>query len=242
MSDPKRLLAHEDASALEREMLASWRAEGPSPDARAKTLGALGLSAGLAASSTAATASITPKAATSFAALAKWIGAAAVVGAVSTATIVVVHSRTTSEGPLAPPLTVTPTAPPITVKEPAPVVTATADEPVVAPTSRPVVTTTPSHASAHKPASAPDLLPQISLVDRARARVAAGDPAGALALVDRYRADFPGGQFEQEADLVEIEALEKKGDDVAAKAAARRFLAAYPSSPHDAQVRAAAGL
>ncbi|MEO8797071.1 MAG: hypothetical protein ABI551_04230, partial [Polyangiaceae bacterium] len=87
-----------------------------------------------------------------------------------------------------------------------------------------------------------DLAPQVALLDRARSSTMNGDATQALELVRQYRSGYPHGTFEQEADVVEIEALEKDGDGDAARVSARRFLAAHPSSVHAAQVRGSTGL
>ncbi|MEO8797800.1 MAG: hypothetical protein ABI551_07945 [Polyangiaceae bacterium] len=236
MSDPRRLLTSDDAGALEKEMWASWRAEGPSPATRAKTLTALGLGAGIAA-----TGSLAPKALSGVTAIVKWLTAVIVVGAASTTAIVVLRARTPVD---ATPLVSTSRAQvPLLESAAPPPLSITSDLPAVEPSSLPVVPPlSPVPQRTPRRVSAPDLAPQIALLDRARSSVTDGDPARALDLVRRYRRDYPGGAFQQEADVVEIEALEKDGDSDGAKTAARRFLAAHPTSPYTAQVRASTGL
>lgn len=231
MSDPDRLLTSDDASALEKEMWALWGAEGPSPAARAKTLASLGLGVGIAA-----TGSIAPKALSGVTAIVKWLTAMLVVGAISTTALVVLRARSHT-GAAPPAHTTLVGVPALASAAPPPLPLA---RPAVEPSSAPVAPAAPQHTP-HR-VSDLDLAPQIALLDRARASVTEGDPSEALALVRRYRLDYPDGAFRQEADVVEIEALEKKGDDADAKVAARRFLAAHPTSPHTAQVRASAGL
>ncbi|MGH7329189.1 MAG: hypothetical protein ACREJX_12635, partial [Polyangiaceae bacterium] len=76
MSDPDRLLLDAGAGSLERTLLDAWNEDRPTPEARAKTLAALGLASGVALG-TAATASVAPKAMVAgTAALLKWIGLA----------------------------------------------------------------------------------------------------------------------------------------------------------------------
>jgi outer membrane protein assembly factor BamD (BamD/ComL family) len=78
---------------------------------------------------------------------------------------------------------------------------------------------------------------QVESVDRARAALAAGDPALARRLVDDYDARFGSGILSQEAAVIRIEALAKSGDAAAASALAASFLQAHPTSPHAARIR-----
>jgi hypothetical protein len=85
---------------------------------------------------------------------------------------------------------------------------------------------------------APDLAAEIALLDRAREALAAGEPARALAVLERYDREMPAGRLAPEAAYVRIEALLAAGDRAGADAAGRRFLAANPTSPHAKRVRA----
>jgi len=85
------------------------------------------------------------------------------------------------------------------------------------------------------------LASEIALLDAARRSLLEGDPAGALARLDRHAREFAGGQLTREAAVLRIEALAKRGDSRGASAAARQFLKAYPDSPHADQIEAAAG-
>jgi hypothetical protein len=78
---------------------------------------------------------------------------------------------------------------------------------------------------------------QVALLDAARTASAAGRPAEALRLAEQYRADFPNGELAPEAELVAIEALAARGDQLALAARSARFLDLYPSDPHAARVR-----
>ena len=79
---------------------------------------------------------------------------------------------------------------------------------------------------------------EIASFDRARAALDAGDFDRALALVDGYEKRFPGGTFVQEAEVLRIQALARKGDSAGARRVGQRFLAAHPTSPHAARIRA----
>jgi hypothetical protein len=86
--------------------------------------------------------------------------------------------------------------------------------------------------------SAPGLTRGMSHLEAARAALAAGDPATALAHVSDYDRDFPNGELSPEASVLRIEALAAMGANADAIAAADRFLAATPNSPHARHVRA----
>jgi TolA-binding protein len=79
---------------------------------------------------------------------------------------------------------------------------------------------------------------EIAALDRARKALEGGDPAQALGLVDAYEAQYPNGTFSEEAEVLRVEALAKRGDRARATAAGQRFLAAHPTSPHAARIRA----
>jgi outer membrane protein assembly factor BamD (BamD/ComL family) len=76
-------------------------------------------------------------------------------------------------------------------------------------------------------------------VAEARAYLRSGDARGALSLLDALRRDFPRGVLAQERDALAIEAMLALGDRAKARAAATRFLAQYPASPHAATVKRA---
>ncbi len=103
----------------------------------------------------------------------------------------------------------------------------------------PVEREEPSPVVAHRAAArsgargpAWEVQAQVALVDRARALVRAGDPGGALRVVDEYGRRFPRGVLSEEASLLRIEAVVARGDRVAASDLARRFRAEYPRSVH----------
>jgi outer membrane protein assembly factor BamD (BamD/ComL family) len=60
-------------------------------------------------------------------------------------------------------------------------------------------------------------------------------------LVDAYEAEYPGGAFTQEAEVVRVDALVREGNRAEAERAGKRFLSAYPKSPHAARVRTLLG-
>jgi outer membrane protein assembly factor BamD (BamD/ComL family) len=117
----------------------------------------------------------------------------------------------------------------------APAVTATA---APAPTTAP---TAPATVAPTQTASAPTLAEELALVDSARTMLASGDYAGAIRFVNKYESRFPRGAFTHEAEVVRIDAVVRSGQRAAAIAAAKRFVAAYPTSPHAPRMRALIG-
>jgi hypothetical protein len=79
---------------------------------------------------------------------------------------------------------------------------------------------------------------EIASFDRARAALDSGDPDRTLALVDAYEKRFPAGTFVQEAEVLRVQALARKGDTAGARRVGQRFLAAHPTSPHASRIRA----
>lgn len=239
MKDPPRLLSSLDSTDLEKELLSSWD-EQPPRDARAKTLAMLGVAGAttIAGAATAAGASIAPKAATAgWLVLAKWT-AVAVVAIGATAAGIGIATRHHDE--LVAPIVATATA---TMRAPDPIVTPTA---TVESTSKtieiPVETTHHTPQITHTaPPAASTLAEQVAALDRARAALEAHDGAKARKLALAYEAEYPGGAFTQEAELVRIEALAQDGSRAEAERAGKRFLAAYPKSPHAPRVRTLLG-
>ena len=72
---------------------------------------------------------------------------------------------------------------------------------------------------------------------RARDALRAGDPGGALAMLEAARARFPRGVLLQERQVLTIEALAASGDRARASRQARGFLRQFPASPLASRVR-----
>ena len=72
---------------------------------------------------------------------------------------------------------------------------------------------------------------EIALLDRARAALAAGSPAQARSMLERYRTRYPHGMLLPEALAMRIEAIDRSGDHARARTLALAFLAEYPKSP-----------
>jgi outer membrane protein assembly factor BamD (BamD/ComL family) len=61
-------------------------------------------------------------------------------------------------------------------------------------------------------------------------------PVRALELVRQHTALYPNSTFEEEREVLAIEAERRLGETAAAAARARRFLQAHPSSIHRPEV------
>jgi hypothetical protein len=79
----------------------------------------------------------------------------------------------------------------------------------------------------------------LALIDSARAALAAKRPASTLAAVETYRRRFRGGHFEEEADVLEIQALVALGRRDEAKAKGERFIASHPASAYTRRAQSA---
>ncbi len=105
--------------------------------------------------------------------------------------------------------------------------------PTLAPTS-PSRTVAPSTSVHGGPTD--NLAEENALITRAR-QALASEPELALREAEAHARKFPHGALEMERDSVRMNALRRLGRQGEAKAAARRFLSAYPSSPYAAAAR-----
>jgi hypothetical protein len=189
------------------------------------------------------------------AALAKWLVVSAVVAGGTAAVVSQAPSRTAEPAAAnvraitSSPAVTAPakpaSAPAANANAPAPSDAAgsepSAELPTISPADLPAATATALSASpARSAATTHDetLAAEIALFDRVRAAVNASESDRALGLLDDYERRFPAGAFRQEAEVVRVQALLQKGDRAAATRAGERFLAAHPTSPHAARLRA----
>jgi hypothetical protein len=233
MIDPPRLL--DDATGLEREILASAIDDEPSAERRKRVGAGIGVAAVAVSASSLASRFASWKVAVAAASIA---AASAVVG--------IAHMyRADSEVAFqsrrieAPAGESTPARRAVEIDEQTPAPTASEPEvqrEIPAPTA-------PVRASAARPAlapepSAPSISREILLIDRARTATAKGHSQEALAALDEYDREWPHGALTVEAEVLRIEALGAAGDDESAAERARAFLDAHPRSPYEARVRA----
>ncbi|HEX3771657.1 MAG TPA: hypothetical protein VHV30_12355 [Polyangiaceae bacterium] len=106
------------------------------------------------------------------------------------------------------------------------------------PLEAPAEVAPPSHGARRPIGSADRLREEAMALDGARARLAAGDPSGALGRLADYDRRFAAGSLHEEAMLLRIEALAKLRDRSAARALATHFLVMYPASVHADRVTA----
>jgi hypothetical protein len=229
VSEPRRLVSDpEGATEFERELLESWSAEQPSAAARARALGIASVAAGSVLGAGAAAAA--PKALS--ASLTKWLIVGLALAGATAAAVVALRHEPAPVAVVAPPVP----APPVPVAAPP----ATKEEPTIAiadlKSATPVAA--PHAAVAPPAASGGTLAAEIAALDEARRSLRDGDPARTLAHVDAYERRFPAGAFTEEAEVLRIEALVRSGDRARAVAVGQRFLAARPTSPHAARIRA----
>jgi len=239
MKDPARLHSSPDSTDLEKELLASWD-ERPPRDGRAKTLAMLGLTgATTIAGAAAAGASIAPKAASAgWLVMAKWTAVAVIAIGAAAAGVGIATRHHEDAAPIA-----TATATVRTPPDPIPTPTATIES-TAKTIDTPIETThhvtTQTHVAQVAPVAS-TLTEQVAALDRARAALEAHDGAKARKLALAYEAEYPGGAFTQEAELVRIEAFSRDGNRAEAERAGKRFLAMYPKSPHAPRVRTLLG-
>jgi hypothetical protein len=79
-------------------------------------------------------------------------------------------------------------------------------------------------------ASSPRLAEQQALLDAARVLLRTGDPAGALAAVQRHKARFPRTMFEEEREALAIRALSALARHPEARARTEAFARRFPGS------------
>jgi len=175
-------------------------------------------------------------------AIVKWIAAVAVVGAAGAggyAAVKRVHLSAASDRPSA-----------VAQSNQAPIASQPSSVESTTPTAAQVEATPPPGVAPHHGATAPktassakiatdmtSLEGEVAALDRARAALAAGDPARTIDLLDGYERAFPKGALRQEAMYLRIQALSKSGQRGAARDLAARFLAAHPDSPHASQLQ-----
>jgi hypothetical protein len=145
----------------------------------------------------------------------------AIGGGVGAATHAMVMSKGAASVSVAPSMPVT-TAPPA-LPEPAPSI------PTVAASSLPAVPTT-SSASRFPVTPAANLAEERRLLDGARASLAHGEPASAMAPLDDHLRRFPRGVLAEEREALAIQALARSGRMNEAVERGARFQRTYPTS------------
>jgi hypothetical protein len=238
MTDPRRLLEAPDTTPFERDLLESWSAEQPSEAARTRALGIVGAAVvtSAAVGTAAAASSVVPKVAlglrVGLSAFAKWAIVGTIVVGGTVATVAVMR-------PANPPNVDAKASASASAHTKAnATANASASAPTITPDDLPSVAPLESHRAPAASAQQDSLADEIALFDRAHAALEAGNAPTALALLDEYESRFRTGAFAQEAEVLRVQALVRVGDRAEATRVGDRFLAAHPTSPHAARVRA----
>lgn len=255
MTEPRRLLEESD-SQLERALLNAGVSYRVSPETRANTLAALGISGAAAMSATAAGLAAPPaisaaETAASSTVITATFGWAKVLVALSTVGAlagipagylawrahhapppVALHRFTDAlAGPIA---RATPRPPP-----PAPEEVQPAEPAAPAPAEQSAVRGAAAPKPGAKPSSSANasLQAELTALDAARAALASGNAQGALAHLDAYGRAHPRGLLGLEAEVLRIDALAKSGQHAAATQRAEAFMRRHPNSVLASRVR-----
>jgi hypothetical protein len=237
MSDLK-LVAPDQPTPLERQLLNAAANEMPSAEQRMRVRQALGLPA-------VAVVPLAPASNTARRALLMKAVAGGVI-VVSAAALLFYAGFGRTPHPNVPNAPAPIAAPSTPVQVPAPVTAERAPEPVAVPlppveplpSNVPDVKLAPKNAHATNAAAssnatdAGDLTEQLRLIDAARSAVAAGDAKSATTAISAYQTRYPRGAFGQEAAVLRIETVDLQGNHAQAASLAKSFLAKHPNSPH----------
>lgn len=206
MSDPKRLL--DQATGFEAWVLLSAPDDPPPRDLLARTVEAVARGAPAAGFLATVAAAATPIKASGAIATSGGLLSAVAVGTIAGLVAVGGFEYAVSSSP-PPPAMCSPAASSAIATPP--VATGTAETPVVfsaeiKPLEAPAAPTTPRQAPRISVRHASSLASELALLDQAKAAIRRHDPARALALLDRYARDFPGGQLADDAALLRSDA------------------------------------
>jgi hypothetical protein len=239
MADPPRLRSN--SGSLEAILLASSRSVEPPPFAeeeiwrRLQTLSTIGVAAGTAAVLThrVASASSTLISKTFWLSALKW-GAVVAVGAPAVG--VAVHQGLV----MLKPAVSAPAGEKSLRRTPPPaldVVPQAALEDRSAPDAVDLAASRSVRATSKPAMNTSSLTVESDMLAAARAKLAGGDPRGALAEITRLGSQFPRGRLLQEREVVAIDSLEALGDNEGARARSTAFLRLFPGSPYAAHLR-----
>lgn len=239
-----RPLRETSQSPLARDLLGAAREYRVSPEARRRTLAAMGVAGGLVVGTTAAHAA-------KAGGLAKVGTGISTVGAIKGIVAVAIvagvgggigeYSRRSGE---AAPAAVTSSVAVVSVS--APSISAPAHARVEVPDSTlPEVVVRPSPSVAAPPptpSAVPSLVDEIAAIDRARVALSGRDPHSALRALDDHAHKFPRGVLGPEAVVLRVEALVQRGDRASALALAKAAAARDPNGPRTARMKTILGV
>jgi len=243
MSDPRRFLDG-DGTDIERDLLRAGRSERPNPFSKRRAAVALAIGATSVWPAAAYATAKAGKAGMPFLVKLFAIGAVGA-GTLGTAGYVVSRSSApTTEavettGPSQNPTPGAKAAPQVADPAPAPEQDPAETEEVTSPESleleQPLDTARRAPALPATPRSSGErasIAKEIQALDEARRALASGNGAGAERALETYKQNYPRGALSEESSLLRIEALARQGNRKAARAAAERFRASHPNSPH----------
>ena len=248
MSELPRLL-DSSGDELERQLLRAGSVYAASPELRAKTLAALGVTGATAAAlgvGAGVALSAAPPAKLGFGSLLAKLGAAKVAVlalGVSAAVVAPLTLAGSDPEPSQAPRAVV--SPPARVKAARVAPAAPLSPPLLAPSpAAPAASASPRAAApaTSKPSAAEALRVELAQLDAARSKLKSGRSEEALSLLDAYERATPRGALRLEAEVLRIDALSRSGRTELAKSRARAFLERHPRSVLAARVRRLAGL
>jgi hypothetical protein len=219
MKDPRRLLDG-DGSEEQRALLRAAALEEPTPDGRARLLGALGVTPASVAAPTAPTAPTAQAPSTAPG------GLAAGSSAISATKLVVLAlggAAILGAGALLWSRRETP---------------ARRDVPSANSASPSALSPGDQAAQAAEPSGSVAL--EVAAIERVRSELGRKDGRAALAALGRYASEHPAGVLAHEADVLRVEALLQAGDAPAALELAEQLLLRHGDSPHRARLQALA--
>jgi hypothetical protein len=251
MTEPR---LEESASEFERELLSAGTSYRVSAEARAKTLGALGLAGITAGAGTAAglgSAQAAQAGGSSLWAKLGWTGwtKASVATLVTVGALVGVPAGYLALSDDPPPANGAGASPQAKAPaklpelEPSPAAPANAAPPVAEPLAREPAAAEPSPGRVppakvdSKTEASAALRAELKALEGARTTLASGNAQGALALLDAYDRGYPRGLLKLEAEVLRIDALARSGQTDAARRRADAFLRQHPKSVLASRVR-----
>jgi len=236
MGETPRRLLESSQDDLELELLRAGASEVPSDGARARLLASMGMvAAGSAVAATGAAGVGASAAATKTLVtklvLLKWLVATAIVA--GGASVVV---RWAAPSPAARSSVSAPAHMASAVSSQPPAQVTPHVDPVLEP--EPIALVPPEKRPAPAVSAKKTLSEETAVLDRAREKLDAGDPASALAILNAHDRDFKDGVLRPEATALRVAALAKSGDHAKARALGESFLATHPTGAAARRVRA----
>jgi hypothetical protein len=235
-----------DVDARVRQVLYSGLSDGPSPEAMRAAALTLGISAGAATAVAASKPTLTLI-------VLKWLGIGALAGVVASTAALSLSAPTSTAG--------APRSAGMSVEQPEPVRGNGAQAPsppelppppstptpragfaALEPTVEPSAVPEASVASFDPAAPRDSLSGEIAVLDRARQALRGGDPATALAALDRYDNGSSKHALAAEAVLLRVRALVQSGRRAEARSLAERYVARHPGDGYSVKLRQLAGL